>query len=503
VSEYSTTNYTNTPEIIIPSLMESIAKRSLAAASWNFASNAFQILIALARSILLARLLPVETFGIYAFATSIANLSGVFANFGLDGAMLHRSPETADEDQAAATHFTLKLISTFLWALVMFAVATLAFRGTTRLALFVILGAAVVLHATDTAQLILVRRVIHRRLAVISVLDDLFTTVIAVGLALSGATLWALLATNIVTAVLRVVFLYLWHPVWKPSLNWTPGRIAYFLRFGSRNLLATILLRALDRLDDLWTGFFLGASPLGFYSRAYTFATYPRKIIAYPINAVAGGTYAELKEDRQRLSKAFFRTNAFLVRTGFLLAGLLALMAPEFIRIALGEKWLPMLAAFRLMLIFTLLDPIKLTVADLFVAVGRPDRIVAARTVQLVVMVAGLFFLGLPFGITGVALAVDLMLLVGIALLLFQARGYVDFSLIKLFAVPALALLLALSSTGAIFFFDLFSLNDWLSALLKLVVFTTAYSATLLALEFRQALNMIASLRNSWLDRGP
>jgi hypothetical protein len=118
-------------------------------------------------------------------------------------------------------------------------------------------------------------------------------------------------------------------------------------------------------------------------------------------------------------------------------------------------------------------------------------------------MVAGLFFLGLPFGITGVALAVDLMLLVGIAFLLFQARGYVDFSLIKLFAVPALALLLALSSTGAIFFFDLFSLNDWLSALLKLVVFTTVYGATLLTLEFRQALNMIGSLRKSWLDRGP
>lgn len=477
---------------------DSLAKRSLTSASWNLTSNGLRVLIGVARTILLARLLPVETFGVYVFAGSIVNLSAVFANFGFEGAFLHRAPESEDEDQAAATHFTLKVISTLLWALGLYVIGSMAFSGSTRLALTVILSTAIVLHLTQTARLILVRRVDHRRLALIGLLDDVFSAIVAVALALGGATLWALLATNIVTAVLSFVCLYAWNPVWRPRLEWSVQRITYFLRFGSRNLLATLLLTALDRVDDLWTGLFLGASPLGFYSRAYTFATYPRKMIALPLNAVAGGTYAELKSERRKLSQAFFRTNAFLVRSGFLLAGLLALIAPEFIRIALGAKWLPMLSAFRLMLIFTLLDPIKLTVADLFVAAGRPDQIVRARTAQFFVMIAGLFTLGIPFGITGVALAVDIMLVVGIALLLRQARAYVDYSIKKLFNAPSIALAAGLALPTAIFFFNPVPLNDWWSAAAKIILFTGAYVASLLLLEFREALKVATFLRKLW-----
>lgn len=482
---------------------ESIAKRSLTSAFWNFGSNGFQVVIGVGRSIFLARLLPVDVFGIYALASSIISLSGVLANFGLEGAFLHRSTESEDEDQAASTHFTLKLITTLVWGFLVILVAQLAFEGPTLTALLVILGTTIIINFTDSAQLILIRRVVHRRLAIISILDDVFSTIIAIALALRGVTLWALLATNIVTAVLRVTMLYLWKPVWRPTLSWSRPRIAYFLRFGSRNFVASILLKAVDRVDDLWTGFFLGATPLGFYSRAYTFATYPRKIIALPINAVAGGTYAELKNERHRLSKAFFRTNAFLVRSGFLLAGLLALIAPEFIRLALGEKWLPMMNAFRLMLVFTLLDPIKLTVSDLFVAVGRPDQIVKARSIQLAILVGGLFLLGYPFGITGVALAVDLMLLAGIGLLLWQARVYVDYSVIKLFGVPLVGL--ASSLVGAFFAASVGQIaqNLWLSAGIKIIVFTGVYGISILALERQQALKMIVSIRNLWSQPSP
>ena len=99
-----------------------------------------------------------------------------------------------------------------------------------------------------------------------------------------------------------------------------------------------------------------------------------------------------------------------------------------------------MLDAFRLMLIFTMFDPMKRTIADLFIAVGRPEKIARSRIIQLVVMVGGLFLLAPPFGITGVALAVDIMVVVGIGLLLWQAREYVTFSITRLFFMPGLAL---------------------------------------------------------------
>ncbi len=248
--------------------------------------------------------------------------------------------------------------------------------------------------------------------------------------------------------------------------------------------------------DDLWTLRYLGDTALGYYSRAYTFATYPRRVLAGPVNQVAGGTYAELKSERKRLSQAFFRTNALLVRSGFLMAGLLALIAPELIAILLGEKWMPMLQAFRLMLVYTLLDPIKMTVGDLFVAVGRPELVLRVRLGQLVVMIVGLFALGTRYGIAGVALAVDAMVVVGIVVLLWQARRYVDYSGRQLFLAPTLALALGLAAgLGATALLgSIFASSVW-TATIKTVAFLLAYAPVLFVLERPLIRSLLASVK--------
>lgn len=461
-----------------------LARRSVSSVGWNMAGGMTGMAVLFVRSVLLARLLEVDVFGIYAGAGALVALTAVFATFGMGGAFLHRSAETQDEQQAAAVHWTLKLLFTLAWAAVMVAFALLYAEGAQRLALLVLTLTQVGDELTQTSRLILIRRVVHRRLALLQLLDALFTTVVSVGLALLGAGLWALLATDIVSMLLGIAGLLIWRPVWRPRLAWRSTVVRYYLRFGSRNLTAGLLLTALDRLDDLWTLRYLGETALGYYSRAYTFATYPRKILAVPVNQVASGAYAELKGDRLRLSQAFFRSNALLVRSGFFLAGLLALIAPEFIVILLGEKWLPMLQAFRLMLVFTLLDPIKMTVADLFIAVGRPELVVRVRLAQLIVMVAGLFILGMRLGITGVALAVNIMLVVGIGILLWQARRFVDFSARRMFMVPALALLVGMA-VGAGAMSALTAVSPWITGSIKTLTFGATYIILLLLLERR------------------
>jgi len=463
-----------------------LARRSTVAVAWNMASGMSGLVVLFARSIILARLLPVETFGVYAGASALVVLTSVFATFGMGGAFLHRAAETEDENRAASIHFTLKLMFTAAWAVVLIAFALLRTTGDQQTALIVITLATAGLEITQTPRLILVRRVVHRRLALLQFADALLSTALAVGLALMGVTLWALLATDLSLMFVSIVGLFIWRPVWRPWFSWNREVVRYYLSFGSRNFGAGALLLALDRVDDLWTLRYLGDTALGYYSRAYTFATYPRRILAGPVNQVAGGTYAELKGERKRLSQAFFRTNALLVRSGFFLAGLLALIAPELIAILLGDKWLPMLQAFRLMLVYTLLDPIKMTVADLFVAVGRPELVFRVRLLQLGVMVVGLFALGTRFNIAGVALAVDTMVVVGITVLLWQARQYVDFSARRLFAVPMLALVLGLAA-GAGVVALLTTPAPWLSATLKTVLFVLAYGGVLALLE-RQTL---------------
>lgn len=478
----------------------SLVQRSITSVTWNAGANLVKVVILLARSILLARLLPVETFGIYALATSIVTTSGILPMWGMGGAFLHRAPETADAQQAAAVHFTLRLLFISAWMMALAGLAFFLAEGELRLALIVLTLAFGGLHLTDTPRMILTRQVEHKRLAVLDMLTAIFTTIIAVYLAQRGYGLTALLATDMVTLLLAGLLLFAWRPVWRPRLLWLHDTVRYYLHFGSRTMAESALSEAIDNMDDIWTGAYLGSHALGLYSRAYTFATYPRRILAFPVNMVAGGTYAELKEERRRLSQAFFRTNALLVRSGFLFGGMLVLLAPEFVRLALGEKWLAMIPTFRLMAVFTLLDPIRVTVSQVFTAAGQPGRVVRVRLVQLIALIIGLFLLGRVWGIVGVAIVVNGVLLLGLVPLLRAARNFVDYSPARLFLAPAIALAAgtaaAMAAEWAVCRFPVCP-NDWITGMIKGTAFFVVFAGVLYAIERDDLLSMLGRVREA------
>ena len=475
---------------------ESLLERSLYSVSWNVVSNTIFILVSFLRSLLLARWLPVETFGVYGMAVAIVGITGTFADFGFGGAFLNRTEETEDEEKAAGTHFTLKLIFTSVWAIVLIFVAFYGFTGEKRLTLLVITMSTAGIHLTRTSSLILVRRVIHRRLALIRAINITVAAIIAVVLAMHGETIWALLSMNVSTFVISFGLHYLYRPVWHPKLRWSWNEVSYFIRFGVQNFFAGVLLKTIDNIDDMWTGIYLGDRALGFYTRAYSFATYPRKIVAAPVNMVAKGTYAELKFERERLSQAFFRINSLLIRTGFLFAGILVLIAPEFIRIFIGPKWLPMLNAFRLMMVFTMLDPIKNSVSDLFVGVGHPKRVVITRLVQLGALAIGLYTFGMHMGISGVALAADVMIFIGMGTLFYQAKSFVDFSLKKIFLYPMISLVVAMSVARSTLFIPGVLGDDWRTLIVKVSAFLPIYFVLLYLFEKESTIQVYRQIKN-------
>jgi PST family polysaccharide transporter len=422
----------------------SLGSRSLSSAGWRLGASLVGAAVLFVRAVVLARLVEVETFGVYALAFAVVSLSAVVAEFGLGEAFLHRSPETSDEESAARAHFAWSLLLTVGWAVLM-AMATVLVAPPSMMApLLVLTAARAGLQLARTPTLILVRRVEQRRLAAIDLATACATTLVAVWLAAAGAELWALLATDIVTAVVALVALYAVRPVWTPRAAFSTTSARYFLGFGSRGLTASLLAQVLERIDNLWTGLALGRTALGYYSRAFTFATYPRRFAAQPILAVVEGTLAELAGAPDRLRRAFPDVIALLVRGGMMAAGLLAVTGEEFVHVLLGPRWLPMIPAFRILLVLAVAAPVERALAALFVAVGEPGRVVGARVAQLAVVVLGLLVLGRPLGTSGVALAVVGGEMVATAALWAASRRWVDASVVRLAAAP-----LAAAAAGA------------------------------------------------------
>ena len=460
-----------------------LTQRGISSFSWNLTANIIRVPIGFIQAVALARFLPVEYFGIYTGVLALTQMSSILFEFGLNKAFVHHAPETSNLQKALENLLSLKLILYTFWGLGMISVALLLFNGT-RLMTFIIITCSIfITKLTEPPRMMLIRKVAHRRLAIIQTTNSILVAIFSIAIAYFHPSIWALLASNIVTSLWSVFTFYIWKPIWKPKLGWDIDIIKYFIQFGKKAVVGDFLNAAIDRVDDLWTNVFLGDQLLGYYSRAFKFATYPRFVLSMPVNTVSFGIYAEVKGNRYKLTKAFTQIVGFIIRSGFFLAGWLLWIASNFIVLFIGDKWLPMLSTFRIMTVFLLLDPIRLALSSVLIAEGKPEKVSKTSVIQIVVLIIGLFIFGIQFGIDGVAFAVDLMLIVSVTFLFSYLWNDIDFSLIKLFAAPSLSLVIAMLGTWMVLRVWNYQYSIFIDGVLKTLIFSAIYFIILIGME--------------------
>jgi len=486
-------------------MKKSITQRSITSTIWNMGGSFSYLFIGALKSIILMRLLPVDTFGLYATAISIISLTMGIPKFGMNSAFLFRCEETSNVDKTAKNHFTLILIFFTAWLVILIS-CLFIFTNQTQLefrtAFAVIALSIYVLELTNTPSSILTREINQKRIAMIQFIDICIGLIVGIFLATQKLYLWALLSTNIVTALVNIYFFYFWKPVWKPQLGLDKKISKYFINFGSKSVVAKIIYDGLARIDDLFTAKYLGNTLMGYYTKAYQLATYPALVLAKPIEPVATSIYAELKHDNKKLSESYLLINSLLIRSGFFLAGLIALVSKEFIIIVLTDKWLPILDAFRFMLIFTLFNPMINTIGNLFVAVGKPEIIVKVRVYQLLTLIIALLALGFKYGISGVAIAVDIMLATGLIIFLYIAKSYVKLNIKKMFLNPMIAISASMI-TGLLpsILGITITENYYLLAIIKGSIFSIVYFLILLIIDKQQLIPIYTIIKTYFFDK--
>jgi O-antigen/teichoic acid export membrane protein len=436
------------------------------------------------RSVLLARLLLPEYFGVVALATFFLSLTTQIQRFGLGKAFIQQRDDSPDH---LTTFATLRIGLTVIAVVLSLAAAPILARLYPKqhglalvLAVFALLELFKALNAVP--QAILSRDLRFQRLALLDIVSSLAMTVIAPIVAWLGAGVWALVVERAVGVVVSTAGMWFYRRPWRPVFGLDRSLLRQYLHFSAFVFVGNYLAFLLDQFDDFWTGTFLGPTALGLYSRAYEFARYPRRVLAGPVAQVFFPTFAQLQDDRLRLSKAFYRACSLIVRVGFLAFGAFALVVPEFVRIFLGDEWLPMASTFRLMLAYTLLDPVVSICRNLLKAVGRPRAVAHTHMIQAVVFVPAVILAAQIYGINGVAIAADIMLLIGISLLFRQTKRHVDFSLQRMFCVPALSL--GLGCGAALGLSACIALTgDWISLLSKAALAAVVYLVVSMLLE--------------------
>ncbi|MCP4405721.1 MAG: oligosaccharide flippase family protein [bacterium] len=442
--------------------------------------------LAFLRTVLLARLLLPEHFGVMRFALFFLGISHSLHSFGLGTALIHSQDE---REAVKRTYFSLQVGFNGVFTILLLSLAPLLqdlYPQVPQLG-GVLTAIALISFISNFAFIqmtLLQKELAFFPLAVTEIASALAMTIVAPLSAWFGWGVWALVVEHGSQGFMR--FLVTWGLFcrWRPRFGWDRQAAKLFWQFGKATWVGTNLAYFLDRFDDFWIGSTLGQLPLGYYTRAYEFACAPQRVFAFPLLDVFMPVFARLQQDRQRLSLAFFRCAYLLIRLVFFGAGLFAVIMPEFIHLVIGEKWLPMLLTFRLLLCFAVLDSFLMVVCDLLNAVGQPEALRNATVVQTIFFLPAVVAGAHLAGINGVALAADGMLLIGAWRLYRPLTKIIDVSLRHLFGWPVLAMIIAFGA--GIFLETAMSASLWQLIFLKIGVFGVSFGTILLLTEWKE-----------------
>lgn len=464
-----------------------LAGQTVQGSLYSVAASGVTLTLGLTRSVLLARLLLPEHFGVATLALVFLSFAAKLRNLGIDNALIHRKDV---DEKVLATYFTMRMglslgslgVLAGLTPLISRFYPDMPLLGAVLLAY---VGISVIKGFNAVQVTILNKQLAFRHLAFTDVLSSVTMTIVAPYLAWRGWGVWSLVAEQFSGNFVRAIAIWVFYRPWRPRLGWDTKIARWFWDFGIQIWVSTNLTFLLDRFDDFWTGTFLGKTPLGYYSKAYEFAGYPRRVVANPVVSVFFPVFARLQDEPLRLARAFFRMTSLMLRVGFWFSLIFVLAAPEFIGLFIGERWLPMVVTFQLMIVYTLFDPLVSGVNSLLISIGQPGLIVRARIVQALIFIPGVIVLSSIVGIEGVALAADVMLLTGAVLLFRQSRRFVTYSIRALWMWPSIALVFAAGSVLALN--PVWAIRPaWATLVGKAALITVLYWGVLLLTEREQ-----------------
>jgi len=495
-------------------LRTDLKKRAVRGAGFTVLSQALTFLMHIVSTMVLARLLTPDDFGLVAM---VVTFSLLLQNVGLNG-FTEAIMQKEELDQ--------RLISTLFWINIATSLGlTLLFMAASPILSWlyheprlqaISIGVALSIIFTGLAN---IHAALLKRTMEFKVMSAIFFAsrtagfLLAIALAWLGWGYWALVINAVVQPLVYAVSVWIfcgWRPgmparntgVWSMVVYALHVYGNFFMSYSSRNV------------DNLLVGRYFGALTLGYYKKAYDIFALPVNQLTAPLTDVALSTLSRLTGEPVRYRRYYLDAVSILAFVGMALSLILTVNAHDLILLILGPQWT--IAAD----IFIFFGPgvgimlVYYTNGWLHLSLGRADRWFRWGFVELLVTVLA-FIIGLSFGPSGVAAAWTASFYVLTVLGLWYAGRPIQISLSSILAGIWRYIAAALMA-GAVAWFLLYTLDATagylagLNIVIRIMISCTC--CTLLYLLFvialyggmkplTQVLTLAGEMAPSWLSR--
>ena len=335
-------------------------------------------------SILIARLLVPEDYGVIAMLNIFLAVSQTFIDSGFGTALIRKIDRT-ETDFSTVFYFNIAVAVFFYLGLFFAAPAIANFYNTPLLvpvtrvtAINLVIGSLSGIHNAKLSIAI-----DFKSRAKISIVSAVLTGSVGLWMAYAGYGVWALVVQTVFAGIIRTIML--WVIVkWYPKLVFSWQSFKEMFSFGSKLLASGLLDTIYNNIYPLVIGKVFSPTTLGVYSKANSLAQFPSSNITSVLQSVTFPVLSTIQNEEDRLAaayKRFLRIAAFVVFP--LMMGLSAVADP-FIRLTLTDKWEGAIYLLQIICFWMMWYPIHAINLNILQVKGRSDYFLKLEIIKKV-----------------------------------------------------------------------------------------------------------------------
>ncbi len=379
-----------------------LKERSIRGGTVILFSQAAKFFVSTAGTVVLARLLAPSDFGLVGMVAALTGVIATLGDLGLSSATIQRKDLT--HDQVSTLFWINAGIGTAMTCVVAACGPVIAsFYREPRLVGITLVSSLSFLLGGLASQhyALLTRQMRFTAMALVQSGSALLAMIVAVALALRGFGYWSLVVSGVLQAA--GLALFSWISIgWKPGLPRKGCGVRSLLAFGGHLTGYNLLTYVTRNTDNVLIGRFLGAAPLGIYSKAYGILMLPVQQINAPVNGVLLPALSRLQDQPEAYRRYFLRAIEIVALIGMPIVIFAFADAQLVVLTLLGAKWMGAVRIFRLLAPAAAVGTISMAPVWIFTSLGKAERQSRWAVISSPVILGG-FIVGLHWGVAGVA----------------------------------------------------------------------------------------------------
>lgn len=340
---------------------------------WRFAESIGSQAVSFIVSVVLARLLAPEDYGIIAIVLIFINIANIFAESGFGTALIQKKIYD-NKDFSTVFYFNILFSISIYIILFLFAPLLAYIYNNNQITIVIrILGIRIIFSSLNSVQKAYVSKTMQFKKFFYSTLVGTITSgIFGVILAFFGFGIWALVFQYLSSVLIDTVVL--WFTVkWRPILYFSFERLKHLFSFGSRILFTSLINEIYNQSKSFIIGTVYSTTELAYFNRGQQL---PSTVTTSLENAISSVTFSLMSFNQDDFLKVrTILNNTISMLSFFIIQSLTLLIAisPTLIPFLLTDKWMDSIIYLQLASINNILYIMKSPYMESFKAIGKAD----------------------------------------------------------------------------------------------------------------------------------